>query len=71
MISFAPPGVAAERGEDPAVDGSHGGEEGGGVEDDNDDEYHKGGGGGGRGTAELPLPSPPLTPPEPLPTSAL
>jgi hypothetical protein len=38
VISVAPPGVAAERGEDPVVDGSHGGEQGGGVEDDEDDE---------------------------------
>jgi hypothetical protein len=44
VISVAPPGVAAERGEDPAVEGSHGGEEGGGVEDDDDDKYHEGGG---------------------------
>jgi hypothetical protein len=71
MISIAPSGVTTERGEDPAVDGSHGGEEGGGVEDDDNDGYHKGGGGGGRGTAEPSLPSPPLTPPEPLPMSAL
>ncbi len=71
MISVALPGVAAERGKDTAVDGSHGGEEGGGFEDDDDDEYHKRGGGGGGGTAELSLPSPPLMPPEPSPTSAL
>jgi hypothetical protein len=71
MISVAPPGVTAERGEDPAVNGSHGGEEGGGVEDDNDDKYHKGGGRGGRGTAKLSLPSPPFAPPELLPMSAL
>ena len=38
------PGVAAERGEDPAVNGSHGGEEGGGVKDNNDNKYHEGGG---------------------------
>ncbi len=43
MISIMPPGVAAKRGEDPAVDGSHGREEGGGVEDDDNDKYHKGG----------------------------
>jgi hypothetical protein len=71
MISVALPGVAAKRGEDPTVDGSHGGEEGGDVKDDDDDEYHKGGGGGGGGTTKSSLPSPPLTPPEPLPTSAL
>jgi hypothetical protein len=40
VISVAPPGVAVERGEDPVVDGSHGGEEGGGVDDDDDDKYH-------------------------------
>jgi hypothetical protein len=33
-VSLDTPGVAAERGEDPAVDGSHGREEGGGIEDD-------------------------------------
>ncbi len=71
MISVAPLGVAAKRGEDPAVDGSHGGEEGGGVEDNNNDKYHEGGGGEGGGTAKSSLPSPPLTLPEPLPTSAL
>ncbi len=71
MVSVAPPGVAAERGEDPEVDGSHGGEEGGGVEDDDDDEYQERGGGGGGGTAESLSPSPPLTPPEPLPMSEL
>jgi hypothetical protein len=71
MISVAPPGVAAEKGEDPAVNGSHGREEGGGIEDNNDDEYHEGGRGGGGGTAESLLPSPPLTPLEPSPTSAL
>jgi hypothetical protein len=38
VIVVAPPGVAAERGEDPAVDGSHGKEEEGGIEDDNDNE---------------------------------
>ncbi len=43
MISVAPPDIASKRGEDPAVDGSHGGEEGGGVEDDDDDNYHEGG----------------------------
>ncbi len=37
------PGVAAERGEDPTVDSSHGGEEGGGIKEDNNNEYHKGG----------------------------
>ncbi len=42
MISVAPPYI--KRGEDPVVDGSHGGEEGRGVEDNNDDKYHKGGG---------------------------
>ncbi len=36
------PGVAAKRGEDPAVDGSHGREEGGGVKDNNDGKYHEG-----------------------------
>ncbi len=41
MISVALLGVAVERGEDPVVDGSHGGEEGGGVKDDNDDEHHR------------------------------
>ncbi len=71
MISVMPPGVAAKRGEDPVVDGSHGREQGGGAKDDDDDEYHEGGGGGGGGTAELLLPSPPLTLPEPLPLSAL
>jgi hypothetical protein len=71
VITVAPPGVSAERGEDTAVNGSHGGEEGGGVEDKDDDEYQEGGGGGGRGTAKSLLPSPPLTPPEPLLTSAL
>ncbi len=65
------PGVAAKRGEDPAVDGSHGGEEGEGVEDDDDDNYHEGGGGGGGGTAKPSSAPPPLAPPEPLPTSAL
>jgi hypothetical protein len=49
VISIAPPGVAAERGEDPAVDGSHREEEGGGVKDDDEDEYHKGGGGNRQG----------------------
>ncbi len=44
VISAAPMGVAAKRGKDPAVDGSHSGKEGGGVEDDDDDEYHEGGG---------------------------
>ncbi len=44
MNSVALPGVAAKRGEDPAVDCSHGGEEGGGIEDDDEDKYHKGGG---------------------------
>jgi hypothetical protein len=44
VISIAPTGVAAKRGEDPAVNGSHGGKEGGGVEDDNNNKYHKGGG---------------------------
>ncbi len=43
VISIAPPDIATKRGEDHAVDGSHGGEEGGGVKDDNDDKYHKGG----------------------------
>ncbi len=43
MISVAPPDIAAERGKDPAVDGSHGGEEGGGVKDDDNNKYHKGG----------------------------
>ncbi len=71
VIAVALPGVVAERGEDPTVNGSHGGEEGGGIEDDNNDEYHEGGGGGGGGTAESSSPSPPLTPPEPLPTSVL
>jgi hypothetical protein len=31
VISVAPPGVSIKRGEDPVVDGSHGGEEGGGL----------------------------------------
>ncbi len=44
MISLAPPGVAVERGEDPVVDGSHGGEEGGGIKDNDNDEYLEGGG---------------------------
>jgi hypothetical protein len=65
MISVMLPGVAAERGEDPVVDGSHGGEEGGSIEDKDNDEYHEGGGGGGGGTAKSLLPSPPLMPPEP------
>ncbi len=43
MISVAPPDIAAERGEDPAVEGSHGGEEEGGVEDDDKEKYHEGG----------------------------
>jgi hypothetical protein len=42
VISVAPPDIAAERGEDHAVNGSHGEEEGGGIEDDNDDKYHEG-----------------------------
>jgi hypothetical protein len=44
-VQLDAPGVAAERGEDPAVDDSHGGEEGGGVKDNNDNknEYHEGG----------------------------
>ncbi len=71
VIAVAPLGVTAKRGEDPAVDGSHGGEEGGGIEDNDDDKYHNGGGGRGGGTAELSLPSPPLTPLEPSPMSAL
>jgi hypothetical protein len=71
VISVAPPGVAFERGEDPVVDGSHGGEEGGGVEANDNDEYHKGRGGVGGGTTESSLPPPPLTLPEPSPMSAL
>ncbi len=43
MISVAPPDIPAERGEDPAVDGSHSGEERGGVEDNDNDKYHEGG----------------------------
>ncbi len=43
MISVVPPDIAAKRGEDPAVNGSYGGEEGGGIKDDDDDKYHKGG----------------------------
>jgi hypothetical protein len=39
------PGVAAKRGEDPAVNSSHGGEEGGGVKDNDNDKYYEGGGG--------------------------
>ncbi len=70
MISVAPPGVAAEKGEDPVVDGSHGGEEGGGVEDVDDDEYHEGGGGEAGAPPSRHTP-PPLTPQEPSPTSAL
>ncbi len=38
VIVIAPPGVAAERGEDPTVDGSHGKEEGGGAKDKDDKE---------------------------------
>ncbi len=43
VISVAPPDIAAERGEDHAVDGSHSEEEGGGVEVDDDNKYHEGG----------------------------
>jgi hypothetical protein len=64
-------GVAAKRGEDPAVNGGHGREEGGGTKDNDNNNYHKGGGGGGGGTAELSSPPPPLALPEPLPTSTL
>ncbi len=71
VISVALPGVAAERGEDPMVDGSHGREEGGDVKDDNDGEYHEGGGGVGGGTTKSSLPPPPLMPLEPSPMSAL
>ncbi len=46
VISVAPPGVAAKRGGDPTVDGSHCREEGDGVKDNDDDKYHEGGGGG-------------------------
>ncbi len=42
-ISVAPPDIAVERGEDHAVDGSHGREEGGGIKDDDDNKYHEGG----------------------------
>ncbi len=45
VISVALLGVAAERGGDPTVNRSHGGEEGGGIKDDDDDKYHDGGGG--------------------------
>jgi hypothetical protein len=68
VISATPLGVAIKRGEDPAGDGSHGGEEGGGIKDDNNKEYHKGGGGG---TAKLSCPPPPLTLLGQLPMSAL
>ncbi len=44
VISVVPPDIAAKRGEDPVVDGSHGREEGGGVKDDDDNKYHKEGG---------------------------
>ncbi len=43
MTSVAPPDIAAERGEDHAVKGSHGGEEGGGIEDEDNNKYHEGG----------------------------
>jgi hypothetical protein len=71
MISVVLPGVATERGEDPAVNGSHGGEEGGGNKDDNKYEYHDGGEGGGGGTAALSSVPPPLMPLESSPMSAL
>ncbi len=71
MISVALTGVAAKRGEDPAVDGSHCGEEGGCIEDNNNDNEYNKGGGGGEGTAKSLLPLLPLAPPEPSPMSTM
>jgi hypothetical protein len=44
MISIVLPGVAAKKGEDPAVNGSYGREKGGGVEDNNNNKCREGGG---------------------------
>ncbi len=71
MISIGLLGVAAERGEDPVVDGSHGGEKGGGVKMTTTMDATRGVGEGGGGTAKSSMPPPPLMPPEQLPTSTL
>jgi hypothetical protein len=44
VITVVPADIAAKRGEDPAVNGSHGREEGGGIKEDDNNKYLEWGG---------------------------